>query len=123
VTPSSVNSASGLILLAISGVPVALASRTEPGDPVEPDCILRGMKKAPIAANAGQDGSCLAKFLLSKGLGVQGLIQRSRSFSHGRIDHQYGFSRTTWELGWRAGPRFDGLRTRIDWCANNRPTV
>lgn len=100
---------------------LVLAGTTE-----EPDCILRRMKRVLFVGSVGQGGSCLAKFLLSKGCGVQGLIQRSSSFSTGRIDHQYRgswFSEARCELGWRAKTRIDILRTTIDCYANNRRPV
>ncbi len=47
------------------------------------------MKKALITGITGQDGSCLAEFLLSKGYEVHGLIRRASTFNTGRIDHIY----------------------------------
>ncbi|GFP29477.1 GDP mannose 4,6-dehydratase [Candidatus Hakubella thermalkaliphila] len=47
------------------------------------------MKKALITGITGQDGSCLAELLLSKGYAVHGLIRRASTFNTGRIDHIY----------------------------------
>jgi len=47
------------------------------------------MKKALITGITGQDGSYLAKFLLSKGYEVHGIIRRSSSFNTQRIDDVY----------------------------------
>lgn len=47
------------------------------------------MKKALITGITGQDGSYLAKLLLSKGYEVYGIIRRSSSFNTGRIDEIY----------------------------------
>lgn len=47
------------------------------------------MKKALITGIAGQDGSYLAEFLLSKGYEIHGIIRRSSSFNRPRIEHLY----------------------------------
>jgi GDPmannose 4,6-dehydratase len=47
------------------------------------------MKQALITGIAGQDGSYLAEFLLSKGYRVHGLIRRASSFHTQRLDHLY----------------------------------
>ena len=47
------------------------------------------MKKALIAGITGQDGSYLAKFLLSKGYEVHGMIRRASTFNTSRTDHIY----------------------------------
>ena len=46
-------------------------------------------KVALITGITGQDGSCLAEFLLEKGYEVHGIIRRSSSFNTGRIEHLY----------------------------------
>ena len=48
-------------------------------------------KRALITGITGQDGSYLAELLLSKGYEVHGLIRRSSSFNHGRIEHIYDY--------------------------------
>lgn len=45
------------------------------------------MRKAIITGIAGQDGSYLAEFLLSKGYEVHGIIRRASVFNTQRIDH------------------------------------
>jgi GDPmannose 4,6-dehydratase len=47
------------------------------------------MKKTLTRGITGQDGSCLAEFLLSKGYEVHCIIRRSSSFNTERIDHLY----------------------------------
>jgi len=47
------------------------------------------LKKALITGIAGQDGSYLAEFLLSKGYEVHGLIRRASTFNTERIEHIY----------------------------------
>jgi GDPmannose 4,6-dehydratase len=47
------------------------------------------MKRALITGIAGQDGSYLAEFLLSKGYEIHGIIRRSSSFNRPRIEHLY----------------------------------
>jgi len=42
-----------------------------------------------ITSITGQDGSCLAELLLSKGYEVHGLIRRASTFNTDRIDHIY----------------------------------
>ncbi|HEY4499278.1 MAG TPA: GDP-mannose 4,6-dehydratase [Candidatus Paceibacterota bacterium] len=49
------------------------------------------MKRALITGITGQDGSYLAELLLSKGYEVHGIIRRSSSFNHGRIQHIYDY--------------------------------
>jgi GDPmannose 4,6-dehydratase len=44
---------------------------------------------ALISGATGQDGSCLAELLLSKGYRVHGIKRRSSSFNTGRVDHLY----------------------------------
>jgi GDPmannose 4,6-dehydratase len=44
-------------------------------------------KRALITGVTGQDGSYLAEFLLAKGYEVAGLVRRSSTQSHERIDH------------------------------------
>src|SRR6201999_2189332 len=46
-------------------------------------------KKVLITGIAGQDGSYLAEFLLSKGYEVHGIIRRASSFNTGRLDAIY----------------------------------
>lgn len=46
-------------------------------------------KRALITGITGQDGSCLAEFLLSKGYEVHDLIRRASTFNTGRINHIY----------------------------------
>lgn len=46
-------------------------------------------RRALITGVTGQDGSCLAEFLLAKGYEVHGLKRRSSSFNTGRVDHIY----------------------------------
>jgi len=46
-------------------------------------------KVALITGVTGQDGSCLAEFLLNKGYVVHGIKRRSSSFNTARIDHLY----------------------------------
>jgi len=46
-------------------------------------------KRALITGITGQDASCLAELLLSKGYEVHGLIRRSSTFNTERIDHIY----------------------------------
>ncbi|HLZ83627.1 MAG TPA: GDP-mannose 4,6-dehydratase [Caulobacteraceae bacterium] len=46
-------------------------------------------KVALITGVTGQDGACLAEFLLAKGYTVHGVKRRSSSFNTGRIDHIY----------------------------------
>ena len=46
-------------------------------------------KRALITGIAGQDGSYLAEFLLSRDYEVHGLIRRSSTFNTHRIDHLY----------------------------------
>lgn len=45
------------------------------------------MKKALISGITGQDGSYIAEFLLDKGYDVHGIIRRTSTPSHGRIQH------------------------------------
>lgn len=45
------------------------------------------MKKALITGITGQDGSYLAEFLLAKGYQVYGLVRRSSTETHERIEH------------------------------------
>lgn len=45
------------------------------------------MRKALITGITGQDGSYLAEYLLEKGYIVHGLVRRSSSPNHSRIDH------------------------------------
>jgi GDPmannose 4,6-dehydratase len=45
------------------------------------------MQKALITGITGMAGSYLAELLLSKNIGVHGIIRRSSSFNTGRIDH------------------------------------
>ena len=47
------------------------------------------MKKALITGITGQDGSCLAEFLLEKGYEVQGIKRRASSFNAQKIDSLY----------------------------------
>tara|TARA_Y100001968_G_C19119660_1_gene601372 strand:- start:88 stop:450 length:363 start_codon:yes stop_codon:yes gene_type:complete len=47
------------------------------------------IKTAIIPRITGQDGSCLAEFLLKKGYEVHGIKRRSSSFNTTRIDHLY----------------------------------
>lgn len=44
---------------------------------------------ALITGVTGQDGACLAEFLLGKGYVVHGVKRRASSFNSGRIDHMY----------------------------------
>lgn len=46
-------------------------------------------KVALITGITGQDGSCLAEFLLKKGYIVHGIKRRTSSFNTNRIDHLY----------------------------------
>lgn len=46
-------------------------------------------KVALITGITGQDGSCLAELLLSKGHEVHGIIRRSFTSNTSRIDHIY----------------------------------
>jgi len=46
-------------------------------------------RRALITGIAGQDGSYLAEFLLSKGYEVHGIVRRASSFNRARIDHLY----------------------------------
>ncbi len=46
-------------------------------------------KKALITGITGQDGACLAEFLLGAGYEVHGVKRRSSLFNTGRIDHLY----------------------------------
>jgi GDPmannose 4,6-dehydratase len=46
-------------------------------------------KVALITGITGQDGSCLAEFLLEKGYIVHGIKRRASSFNNERIDHIY----------------------------------
>ena len=46
-------------------------------------------KVALITGITGQDGSCLAEFLIDKGYEVHGVLRRSSSFNTGRIEHLY----------------------------------
>ena len=48
-------------------------------------------KKALITGITGQDGSYLAKLLLSKGYEVHGLIRRASTFNTGRLDPIYDY--------------------------------
>ncbi len=48
--------------------------------------MTSGKKKALITGITGQDGSLLARLLLSKGYEVHGIKRRSSSFNTGRID-------------------------------------
>lgn len=45
------------------------------------------MKTALITGITGQDGACLAEFLLAKGYNVHGIKRRSSIFNTGRIEH------------------------------------
>ena len=47
------------------------------------------MKRALITGITGQDGTCLAEFLLNKGYVVHGIKRRSSSFNTQRVDHLY----------------------------------
>ncbi len=47
------------------------------------------MKTALISGISGQDGSCLAELLLSKGYDVHGIKRRASSFNTASIDHLY----------------------------------
>jgi GDPmannose 4,6-dehydratase len=47
------------------------------------------MKRALITGITGQDGSCHAGLLLSKGYEVHGIIRRASTFNTKRIDHIY----------------------------------
>ncbi|HCI91089.1 MAG TPA: GDP-mannose 4,6-dehydratase [Verrucomicrobiales bacterium] len=47
------------------------------------------MKKALITGITGQDGSCLAEFLLEKGYEVHGIKRRASSLNTERVDHIY----------------------------------
>ncbi|HEX9703265.1 MAG TPA: GDP-mannose 4,6-dehydratase [Rhodospirillales bacterium] len=44
-------------------------------------------KVALITGVTGQDGACLAEFLMAKGYMVHGIKRRSSSFNTGRVDH------------------------------------
>ena len=46
-------------------------------------------RTALITGVTGQDGACLAEYLLEKGYVVHGLKRRSSSFNTGRVDHLY----------------------------------
>lgn len=46
-------------------------------------------ERALITGITGQDGSCLAEFLLEKGCEVHGIKRRASSFNTQRIDHIY----------------------------------
>src|SRR3989344_5099950 len=46
-------------------------------------------KKALITGITGQDGACLAEFLLNKGYEVHGIKRRTSLFNTDRIDHLY----------------------------------
>ncbi len=46
-------------------------------------------KTALVTGITGQDGACLAEFLLRKGCVVHGLKRRSSSFNTSRVDHLY----------------------------------
>jgi len=46
-------------------------------------------KRALITGITGQDGACLAEFLLGKGYEVHGIKRRASSFNTDRIDHLY----------------------------------
>lgn len=48
---------------------------------------MRHKKNALITCITGQDGSCLAKFLLAKGYIVHGIKRRASSFNTQRVDH------------------------------------
>jgi GDPmannose 4,6-dehydratase len=50
---------------------------------------MENKKKALITGITGQDGSYLAEFLLGKGYEVHGIVRKSSSFNHGRIEHLY----------------------------------
>ncbi|GAB3248687.1 hypothetical protein GCM10027448_12300 [Nocardioides dilutus] len=45
------------------------------------------MPRAFITGITGQDGSYLAELVLAKGFEVHGLVRRSSTINHGRIDH------------------------------------
>jgi GDPmannose 4,6-dehydratase len=47
------------------------------------------MKRALITGITGQDGSCLAELLLTKGYEIHGLIRRASTFNPDRIDYIY----------------------------------
>ncbi len=47
------------------------------------------VRKALITGITGQDGACLAEFLLAKGYEVHGIKRRASSFNTDRIDHLY----------------------------------
>lgn len=47
------------------------------------------MKKALITGITGQDGSCLAEFLLHKGYEAYDIVRRSSIFNWERINHLY----------------------------------
>jgi len=51
------------------------------------------MKRALITGITGQDGSYLAELLLNKGYEVHGIVRRSSSVTHTRIDHLRGYER------------------------------
>lgn len=50
---------------------------------------MRHQKNALITGITGQDGSCLAEFLLEKGYIVHGIKCRASSFNTQRVDHIY----------------------------------
>lgn len=46
-------------------------------------------KMALMTGITGQDGACLAEFILKKGYTVHGIKHRASSFNTDRIDHLY----------------------------------
>ena len=53
------------------------------------------MKKALITGITGQDGSCLAEFLLEKGYEVHGIVRRASISNTARIDHLIAANKIT----------------------------
>lgn len=52
------------------------------------------MKKALLTGITGQDGSCLAEFLLAKGYEVHGMVRRCSSFNTERINQIFPSGRS-----------------------------
>ena len=61
------------------------------------------VRKALITGITGQDGACLAEFLLAKGYEVHGIKRRASSFNTDRIDHLY------------QDPHLPGVRLRLHY--------
>ena len=61
------------------------------------------VRKALITGITGQDGACLAEFLLAKGYEVHGIKRRASLFNTDRIDHLY------------QDPHLPGVRLRLHY--------